>query len=136
MRSPSSVPPGSRMTTGSCELSHSPNISTCVVLPDPSVPSKVMKRPRPIRARSLGGFFGRKGDSQAPLRLLARAASGELVLGDQLVLKPSQIGVLGRDLHRAEGGLDGLDRGRSLGQRSSRPLITLVDAVDPRQRVT
>jgi len=46
MRSPSSVPPGSRMTTGSCELSHSPSISTWVVLPDPSVPSKVMKRPR------------------------------------------------------------------------------------------
>src|ERR1700674_449568 len=129
IRSPSSVPPGSRMTTGSCGDSHSPTISTWVVLPEPSVPSKVMNRPR-LMPGELCGFFGGRSDAQTALGFLACTARGELILRDELMLESSQVRVLGRDLDRAQGGLHRLDGRRGLGQRPCRAFVMAVDAVD------
>src|SRR5215471_15769715 len=93
--SPSSVAPGSRTMTGFHEASAWPSSSTWVVLPEPSTPSNVMNNPLAI-AGSLGrGLFRSRRYPQPPLRLLAGAASREIVLGHQLVLQPAQIRVLG-----------------------------------------
>src|SRR5256885_12696170 len=189
MRSPSSVPPGSRTTTALREERASPSSSACVVLPEPSTPSNVMKSPRlkssvppprpaarfaasasgakegvarlgahlsmrndaapgpltqasaarsgvPMKsqiswggeppgrlgredARDFGGGtlwrFGSRGDAQAALRFLAGAARRQLVLSYELVLQPAQVGVLRRDLDRAQRRLHLLDRRRGLG---------------------
>src|SRR5947207_8698124 len=134
----SSVPPGSRTSTGSRLASHSPRSSACVVLPEPSVPSNVMNSPRFAiwcPGRVLGRLLGRGCDTEPALRLLAGAARGQLVLGHQLVLQPPQVRVLWRDLDRAQGRLDLADRGRRLGQGARRGLVLLVHSIDPRQRV-
>src|SRR5690606_1090248 len=58
---PSSVPPGSRActTVRPCSASHSVSSAACVVLPEPSPPSKVRNSPRPPTATS--GLLLRRG---------------------------------------------------------------------------
>src|SRR5438067_6025279 len=133
----SSVPPGSRTRTGSRLASHSVSSSAWVVLPEPSVPSNVMKSPRfAISAGSvLGRLLGRSRNAQPALRFLAGAPSGKFVLSHQLVLQPAEIGVLRGDLDRSQGRLHLPDRRRRLGERPRGGLVLLFDAVDPRERV-
>src|ERR1700674_2652250 len=132
IRSPRSVPPGSRTTTGSRATNADPRSSTCVVLPEPSGPSKVMKRPRAtLRNRLLRG----RRNPQAALRLFAGAAGRQLVLRDELVLKPAQVRVLGRDLDRPQGRLHRLDRRRRFSERPRGGLIAFVHSVDAGERI-
>src|SRR5207302_5640578 len=133
IRSPSSVPPGSRTATGSRSASHWPRSSAWVVLPEPSVPSKVMKIPR--CPANLGRFFGQRRDAKPALRLLAGAAGGQVVLRHELVLQAAQVRVLRPYLNRPERRLDLANRRRGLGQGSSRRLVLLVDSVNASQGV-
>src|SRR5271170_2236576 len=73
--SPVGVPPGSRVTTTDrpCAVNTAANLASCVLLPQPSSPSKVMNRPRAawegtesIIAKPLGAV------AQVPLQQISR----------------------------------------------------------------
>src|SRR5438270_13827643 len=81
--SPSSVPPGSRTTSGLRSLRARARRVTCVDLPEPSGPSKVMNRPGKKRLLGAGGE-----DAKAALGLLAGALRLHALLVDELVLEP------------------------------------------------
>src|SRR2546430_5478499 len=95
-RSPSAVPPGSRTTTGERSAIAARSSSTCVDLPAPSGPSKVMKRDKAPNATCLVDVRGGE-DSKPPLRLLALAAGDQVALLHQPVLQSPHVSLLHRE---------------------------------------
>src|SRR5438105_730065 len=143
-RSPSGVPPGSRVTTGARPARADRSSATCVDLPAPSGPSNVTSRPRlpgcgspppqpsPTRGEGGSGLVNVGGwqDPQSALGLLAGAARDQVVLGHELVLHPADVGVLRRDLLRLQRRLDAPDRVHRLVQRAPQPRVRLLAEVE------
>src|SRR5262249_24093596 len=98
MRSPSGVPPGSRVTTVCRSTRAARKSSTCVDFPAPSGPSKLTNSAVTVCLVDVG----RGEDAQPALRLLARAPGDQFMLRHELMLEPPDICVLRSDLLRLQ----------------------------------